>query len=76
MSLIYGTNVAPPDNYTDFVTKVQKIVLNLDINYGYWHVSGSSGTNNRSPPPQDRQTGTGVTYGGSGCAMEIDALGP
>ena len=35
MSLIYGSDVAPPDNYTDFVTKVQKIALNLDINYGY-----------------------------------------
>ena len=54
MSLIYGSNVAPPDNYKDFVTKFQKITLNLDINYGYQHASGSSGTNNRSPPPQDR----------------------
>ena len=76
LSLIYGSDVAPPDNYKDFVTKVRKIALNLDINYGYQHASGSSGTNNRSPPPQDRRTGTGVTYGGSGRAMEIDAMGP
>ena len=30
--------------------KVQKIALNLDINYGYQHASGSTGTNNKSPP--------------------------
>ena len=42
MSLIYGSNVAPPDNYKDFITKVRKIALNLDINYGYQHASGSS----------------------------------
>ena len=53
MSLIYGSDVAPPDNYADFAAKVQKIALNLDINYGYQHVSGPTGTNNRSPPPQD-----------------------
>ena len=76
MSLIYGSNVAPPDNYTNFVTKVQKIMLNLDINYGYQHASGLTGTNNKSPPSQDHRTGSGVTYSGSGHAMEIDAMGP
>ena len=47
MSLIYGSDTAPPDNYIDFVTKVQKVALNLDINCGYQHASGSSGTSNR-----------------------------
>ena len=53
MTLIYGSDVAPPDNYTDFATKVRKIALKLEINYGYQHVLGSTGTNNRSSPPWD-----------------------
>ena len=57
-------------------TKVHKIALNLDINYRYQHVSGSTGTSNKSSPPQDQRTGSGVTYGGSGHAMEIDAMCP
>ena len=54
MSLIYGSNVAPPDNYANFAAKVCKIALNLDINYGYQHVSGSTGTNNKSSLPRDQ----------------------
>ena len=73
MSLIYGSDVAPPDNYADFAAKVCKIALNLDINYGYQHTSG---TNNKSSPPWDQRTRSGVTYGRSGHAMEIDAMGP
>ena len=76
MSLIYGSDVAPPDNYADFAAKVCKIALNLDINYGYQHASGLTGTSNKSSPPRDQRTGSGVTYGGSGRAMEIDAMGP
>ena len=54
MSLIYGSDVAPPDNYTDFAAKVRKITLNLDINYGYQHASVSTGTNNKLSLPQDQ----------------------
>ena len=54
MSLIYGSDVAPPDNYANFAAKVRKIALNLDINYGYQHASGSTGTNNKSSPPWDQ----------------------
>ena len=76
MSLIHGSDVAPPDNYADFAAKVHKIAINLDINYGYQHVLGPTGMNNKSSPPRDQQTGSCVTYGRSGCAMEIDAMGP
>ena len=30
MSLIYGSDVAPPDNYANFAAKVCKIALNLE----------------------------------------------
>ena len=76
MSLIYGSDVAPPDNYADFAAKVCKIALNLDINYRYQHVSVSTGMNNKSSLPRDQQTGSGITYGRSGHTMEIDAMGP
>ena len=54
MSLIYGLDIAPPDNYADFAAKVRKIALNLDINYGYQHASGSTGMNNKLSPPRDQ----------------------
>ena len=80
MNKVYGNDDDIPTDYATLSTKLRKIGTNLDIAWGYQR-STAGMANNKSgstshPPKSDVRTGTGVTYGGAGKAMELDRVGP